>query len=239
MKRRARIIVRNLSFKSTEDKLKKHFEQYGPVVEVKILKKPDGKLVGCGFVQFKVVQHAAKAIYHLTGKPFLGRDIVCDWALGKNTYVKNMKAAFEKEIKEETIELDGDVKVKDETVSDDDEENDEKKNIVDNTVTVKDSDEEESDDEKEESESESEEEEDDDESVKNEEPEAKRPRVVSNDVQEGKTVFIKNVPFTATNEDVKECLSQFGPLYYGLVCVDPITEHSKGTAFVKFVVSKK
>ncbi|GLV35347.1 Cytochrome P450 301a1 [Carabus blaptoides fortunei] len=238
MKRRARIIVRNLSFKSTEDKLKKHFEQYGPVVEVKILKRPDGKLVGCGFVQYKVVQNAAKAIYHLTGKPFLGRDIVCDWALGKNTYVKNMKEAYEKEIKEEKIEEDGDVKIKAEIVSSD--EDDDKKNIVDNTVTVKDSDEEESDDEKEESESESEGEEDDDdddddESVKNEEPEVKRPKVISNDVQEGKTVFIKNVPFRATNEDVKDCLSQFGQLYYALVCVDHVTEHSKGTAFVKFV----
>lgn len=42
------------------------------------------------------------------------------------------------------------------------------------------------------------------------------------------------MPFTATNEDVRSCFAQFGPLYYALVCMDHFTEHSKGTAFVKF-----
>lgn len=59
----------------------------------------------------------------------------------------------------------------------------------------------------------------------------------SHDVNEGKTVFIKNVPFHATNEDLKQCMLQFGPVYYALICMDRLTEHSKGTAFVKFVVS--
>lgn len=67
--------------------------------------------------------------------------------------------------------------------------------------------------------------------------EEKHPRRVSNDINEGKTVFIKNVPFTVKNEDLKECMEQFGPVYYALVCVDPLTEHSRGTAFVKFRVS--
>lgn len=65
----------------------------------------------------------------------------------------------------------------------------------------------------------------------------KKPHVISNDVTEGKTIFIKNVPFSATNDDLKQCLSQFGPLYYALICIDKFTEHSKGTAFVKFRVS--
>ena len=38
------------------------------------------------------------------------------------------------------------------------------------------------------------------------------------------------------NEDLKTCMEHFGPVYYALVCVDPLTEHSKGTAFVKFRV---
>jgi len=59
----------------------------------------------------------------------------------------------------------------------------------------------------------------------------------SHDVNEGKTVFIKNVPFHATSEDLKQCMLQFGPVYYALICMDRLTEHSKGTAFVKFVVS--
>lgn len=64
-----------------------------------------------------------------------------------------------------------------------------------------------------------------------------RPRVYSNDVSEGKTVFVKNVPFTATNEDLQKCMEAYGPIYYALICIDKYTEHSKGTGFVKFCVS--
>ncbi|KAJ8966466.1 hypothetical protein NQ317_011453 [Molorchus minor] len=30
-------------------------------------------------------------------------------------------------------------------------------------------------------------------------------------------------------------MSQFGRIFYALICVDKLTEHSKGTGFVKFV----
>jgi nucleolar protein 4 len=49
-------------------------------------------------------------------------------------------------------------------------------------------------------------------------------------------VFIKNVPFSASNDDLKTCMEQFGKVIYALICTDPVTEHSKGTAFVKFQV---
>lgn len=64
----------------------------------------------------------------------------------------------------------------------------------------------------------------------------KRPNRVSNDVSEGKTVFLKNVPFSVKNEELKKYMEQFGPVYYALVCQDPLTEYSRGTAFVKFQV---
>lgn len=225
--RRGRIVIRNLSFKTTEDKyllnLRKHFEEFGKITDLKLLKRPDGKLVGCAFIQYDVVQNAAKAIHHRSGKEFLGRPIICDWAIPKDTYVKNVT---KENVKDETIEIkDEPVEVKEEPLDDiceiKEESNSEKSE----------SDHEESDEESsDENDSESEE------SVK-EEPEEKRPRIISNDVNEGKTVFIKNVPFAATNEDLKECMSQFGSIYYALICVDPVTEHSKGTAFVKFRVS--
>lgn len=64
----------------------------------------------------------------------------------------------------------------------------------------------------------------------------KRPNRMSNDVSEGKTVFLKNVPFSVKNEELKNYMEQFGPVYYALVCHDPLTEYSRGTAFVKFQV---
>lgn len=71
--RNARLIVRNISFKSTEETLKEHFAPYGEILEVKLLKKPDGKLVGCAFVHFKNVPMAKKALLNTNMKPFLGK----------------------------------------------------------------------------------------------------------------------------------------------------------------------
>lgn len=192
---------------------------------MQLLKRPDGKLVGCAFIQYEIVQNAARAIHHRSGKDFLGRPIICDWAIGKNTYVKNLNQKAE--VKEEPIEI------KDEPPD----EVCEIKEEASEKVPAEESDSKES-----ESESESNSEESSDESADDgqnstiDEPQLKKPKVISNDVNEGKTVFIKNLPFTATNEDLKECMLQFGPIYYALVCMDPITEHSKGTGFVKFRV---
>lgn len=71
--RNARLIIRNVSFKATEDSLKEHFQPYGDIHEVKLLKKPDGKLVGCAFVHFKNVPMAKKALLYTNMKPFLGK----------------------------------------------------------------------------------------------------------------------------------------------------------------------
>lgn len=73
--KRARIVVRNISFKTSEEDLRKEFAKYGTVKECNILKREDGKLVGCGFVQFDKVNQAAKAIHHGNGKELGGRPV--------------------------------------------------------------------------------------------------------------------------------------------------------------------
>jgi len=62
----------------TEAILHKHFEKYGEITEVKLLRKADGKLVGCGFIQFVKKNSAAKAILSCSGKPLLGEYITID-----------------------------------------------------------------------------------------------------------------------------------------------------------------
>ncbi|KAJ8942259.1 hypothetical protein NQ318_008002 [Aromia moschata] len=54
--KKARLIVKNLPFKATEENLREYFEQYGDINNIELLKKPNGTLVGCGFIQFKLVQ---------------------------------------------------------------------------------------------------------------------------------------------------------------------------------------
>uniref|UniRef100_A0A182VMF9 RRM domain-containing protein n=1 Tax=Anopheles merus TaxID=30066 RepID=A0A182VMF9_ANOME len=51
--RQCRIIVRNLSYKITEKKLRKEFERFGKLEEVNILKREDGKMVGSKIKQEK------------------------------------------------------------------------------------------------------------------------------------------------------------------------------------------
>ena len=60
-------------FQVTEDNLVEHFKKFGEITEVTLLRRSDGKLVGCGFVQFVNKNCAAKAIMECSGKPLLGK----------------------------------------------------------------------------------------------------------------------------------------------------------------------
>ena len=75
-----------MSFKATDDKLKSHFSTFGDVTDVNILKKKDGKMVGCAFIQYSNVKEASKALKELNGKPFLQRPIAIDWAVPKGQF---------------------------------------------------------------------------------------------------------------------------------------------------------
>lgn len=63
-------------FQATEDSLREHFASFGDITDVNILKKPNGKLVGCAFIQYKTVPQAAKALKELNLKPFLGEKYI-------------------------------------------------------------------------------------------------------------------------------------------------------------------
>lgn len=231
--RSGRLIVRNLSFKSNEDLIRKHFSKFGEISEVNLLKKGN-KLVGCCFIQFKEKLSAAKAIAKLSGQPFMGRPIVVDWALPKNKFTKTIK----KELKSE----EGEVVVKEEPKESSSEEDEDEKNN-DAEVDSSENGDSEEDDESQESD------EDSDVSLGKEEPENKKIGFPTHekkknkkfhfqydpeDVADGRTVFLKNVPFSANDDDLLKCAEEVGPVVYAVICMDPLTEHSKGTAFVKF-----
>lgn len=220
-KRRARIIVRNISYKSTEAKLREHFTKFGTILDVNVLKRPDGKLVGCAFIQFERVNQAAKAILTCTGKDLLGRTVHIDWAVNKDKFDKHTRKTQTNpfgSFKEET---------KKEENSDDD---DDKPEIDDETIK------EEEDEEKLEQDSKDDEDDKKNVNMKLEDGEQKTRRI-SNDLTENCTVFIKNVPFDASSNDFKKCCLQFGAIYYALINTDPVSGHSRGTGFVKYRVS--
>lgn len=55
------------------------------------------------------------------------------------------------------------------------------------------------------------------------------------DTAEGRTLFIRNVPFEADDESLHQFLSSFGELELAKIVRDKMTNHPRGTAFAKFV----
>lgn len=71
-----KIFVGNLSWKTTEDQLKAHFETFGKVVSAKIVTDRDTKKSkGFGFVEMEDADAAATAIRELNDKPLHDRNL--------------------------------------------------------------------------------------------------------------------------------------------------------------------
>ncbi|NXI43027.1 RBM28 protein, partial [Galbula dea] len=99
--RKARLIVRNLSFKCSEEDLRALFSPFGTVLEVNIPRKPDGKMRGFAFVQLQKVLEAAKALRGVNMKEIKGRPVAVDWAVAKDKY-RATQEPQPQESKEET-----------------------------------------------------------------------------------------------------------------------------------------
>ena len=70
------IYVGNLSFDVTESDLRKAFEAFGQISEVRlIMDKFSGKPKGFGFVEMPAAEEAQKAIAEMNGKDLMGRPI--------------------------------------------------------------------------------------------------------------------------------------------------------------------
>ncbi|XP_074124118.1 RNA-binding protein 28 isoform X4 [Sminthopsis crassicaudata] len=254
--KKARLIIRNLSFKCSEDDLRNLFAQFGAVLEVNIPRKPDGKMRGFAFVQFKNLLEAGKALKGTNMTEIKGRTVAVDWAVAKDKYNATQSSASgeeqkttesrqqdasqeegseeEEEYEEEELqatkpgktqkkegkrpltleaessEIDEESDLEERYSSDDEEEQDQDQNEVNST------------------------EEDQDVEV----PEKKKKRKLPSDVNEGKTVFIRNLSFDSEEEDLEEILQQFGALKYVRIVLHPDTEHSKGCAFAQFMTQE-
>lgn len=230
----------------TDDKLKEYFQQCGDIKDVNILKKPNGKLVGCAFIQYQNVFQAAKAIKELNLKPFLGRPIAIDWALPKNTYQTDEEKNRPKEEangeNSATEPSDTTIEIKDEPESEM-EDNSSQFDASDPYNHLKDEPMDTSDikvetkieplSTKRKYERHSEEDSDDDDRSEIDRKQ-KRQKTKSNDVEEGKTLFIRNLPFDISENELKTFFEKYGDLHYALLCKDSLTEHPKGTGFVKY-----
>ncbi|XP_072241798.1 RNA-binding protein 28 [Leuresthes tenuis] len=257
---KSRLIIRNLSFKCTEDDLKETFEKFGTVLEAKIPLKPDGKMRGFAFVLLKTVSGAAKALKAMNLKEIKGRQVAVDWAVPKDKYMASQQSSSSgnKNIEEASANTESDTEDEDEEKkqaapekkkfaskapvqqveepqSSDEDDSEEQASEEDE---VEDDDEDEDDGNSVESnfdEDESQDELDDEEDEEDELAQKKASKkCLPSDVKEGRTVFIRNLSFDTDEEGLEEVLLQYGELNYVKVVLHPDTEHSKGCAFAQF-----
>ncbi|KND91491.1 putative RNA-binding protein C4F6.14 [Tolypocladium ophioglossoides CBS 100239] len=220
-----KLIVRNLPWSiKTSDQLSHLFRSYGKV-KFADLPQSKGKLKGFGFVTIRGGKNAEKALEAINGKEIDGRTLAVDYAVDKETWDQQQGKENQKEeaVEDDAESADGSEvfardaaedaagKTKDEGLDADLE------NFLKNHMQNL--------------ENESDEEEDDDE-ADGDEQEVQAPRRKTTD--NSSTVFIRNLPFTTTDEQLKGFFAHFGNIRYARVVVDRVTDKPAGTGFVCF-----
>lgn len=224
MKGKPKLIIRNMPWSCRDAAvLKKLFSRFGTVVEAKIPKKAGGKLCGFAFVTMKKLSACKRAIEEGKDMKIDGRQVAIDFAIQKNKWEEHKKVQEPEDQESEDADNaddgdgDGDVDI-------DNGEKEEKDDL------------ENSDDDEESSqqgESEDEVELNSDEEISDEEVEEPQLRQKKNK-QESFSVFVRNVPYDATQESLESHFGKFGPVKYALPVLDKETGLAKGTAFVAF-----
>ncbi|VUG18551.1 NOP4 [Brettanomyces bruxellensis] len=221
----AKIIVRNLPWSVRDaNELSKLFKKYGTIKDSCIPRKNGGKMSGFGFVTMSKHAAALKAVEGSKGLKIGGRRVTVALAIDKNHWEK-MKAEKKHLAAEKKQKRKAHKKATAEDGKPSEEKSDEEKP------------EEEKSDDKDDKSKEGEAE--DDEKINfepedNEEKQAsKKPRVKKNR-QEKYCIFIRNLPYDATQEALEEHFKKLGDIKYALPVMDKETGLAKGTAFVAF-----
>jgi len=200
-----RLIVRNLPWSiKYPDQLAKLFQSYGKVKHTVLPKGKTGLLRGFGFVIMRGRPNAEKAIEGVNGKEIDGRQLAVDWAVDKETWDNTPQ----EELKEK------------DTINEDATEDDAIDGASEHIM----------DEDDDESGSEDGEEDEDMDDMDDEDEEDMKPRTEDN----SSTLFIRNLPFSCTDEDLEDHFTQFGSVRYARIVVDQETERPRGTGFVCF-----
>ncbi|KAJ3230188.1 RNA recognition motif-containing protein [Chytriomyces hyalinus] len=258
-----RLIIRNLSFQSTEAHVRKAFAAHGTVKFVNFPTKPDKKGTpiarGFAFVHMASLEEAEKAMNAVNGAKIAGRVVAVDWAMPKEWYAENAAAEEAKSAADVEAEAENDDDAAEEEEEEEEEAEDADTMDVDeadkedademNTSDVEadaelgdDAEEDDSDNEVGDEPMEDDDEDDevevtlDDEEIEDDESSAKvsKPPALSAKVEEGCTLFVRNLLFETTEEELKARFMTFGRIRYARVTKDPTTGRSRGTGFVCF-----
>lgn len=245
-----KLIVRNLPWSiKASDQLAALFLRYGKVKH-STLPKIKGTQAGFGFVVMRGKKNAEKALAAINGQVVDGRTLAVDWAVEKEVWEKQKTVDDEVEERdnaENLIEEDKNIILDGQNISgsgggptsfdtEDDVASFMKRHF--NELEEEDEEEEEGQAEEDGDDLESSRDEDND-SVEEENSDGegqahidsgKSSRITDN----SSTLFIRNLPFTTLDSDLKEHFKQFGPVRYARVVMDRATDRPRGTGFVCF-----
>ncbi|GME77095.1 unnamed protein product [[Candida] boidinii] len=217
----SKIIIRNLPWSIRDaNQLSELFKKYGGIKTSLIPRKNGGRMSGFGFVTFKKSTSARAAVTGSKGLKIDDREVAVDLAVDKTRWEEYKEAEPEKV---ETNEQEEDVEEDDKSVEEDEDKE------KDNEAVEKQNKDEGNDDE---------DEDDDDEDFEKEnfgaaddDEEDKRPKA---NRQEEFSIFVRNVPYDATEESLSEHFAKFGPIKYALPVIERATGLARGSAFVAF-----
>ena len=219
----SRLIVRNLPWTiKTSDQLAKLFLSYGKVKQAYIPKKGAGLMAGFGFVVLRGRKNAEKALDSVNGKEIDGRTLAVDWAVSKEVYDDLLKKdgdAIQEEDARESgaasiktrAEADGHIAEDDEDMADDDVQSDgEDSDEVEDGDLL------------------------DDDQELDVEVDGDSDSAMEKLDDRSNTIFVRNLAFTCTDEDLDDHFTRFGGVRYARVVIDQGTERPRGTGFVCF-----
>ncbi|OJA15609.1 hypothetical protein AZE42_09640 [Rhizopogon vesiculosus] len=231
------LFVSNLPYNATSTDLQTTFSDLAPVrYAFVVMNHGTGESKGFGYVSFSIREDAQTAFDTVSteGISINGRKLRVRWADKKD---KGKSSSSKEERQEENVKLDKgnkgvvvDVKVdevEDDVAEPSDAEEDE------NLLGLHDDDDGDGDDEGDEGDDNDEGDDDDDDiSVDKGDLHPTKPQLPQTDA--GTTLFIRNIPFEGTEDELRTLFRAFGPLRYARITIDPETERSRGTGFVCF-----
>lgn len=240
-RRPAKLIVRNLpwSVKKPEH-LAALFQSFGKV-KYADLPNTNGKLKGFGFVTMRRRKHGQQALESINEKEIDGRTLAVDWAVDKQTWegqAQEGKPSFtEKKEKKEKEN------VNDKDTANAKEDGKAKTAGKESTPTAEedvaafmakhmgDLESEPESDEEDEEEEDNKEEKKPDTDEERPGPQPHKKLMTDNST----TVFVRNLPYTVTDSQLKDFFRNFGPVRYARIVMDKATDRPAGTGFVCFV----
>ncbi len=212
-----KLIVRNLPWTIKEpEHLAVLFRSYGKVKHATLPRKKPGLSAGFGFVILRGRKNAERALEGVNGKEIDGRTLAVDWAVEKEVWETMQNENTGTEIRDRDVDAP--------TVEEDNESIElEESHQIDVKDTSQIDTERSTSSDREESQPTSD--------LDKEVDEGSLARVTDNSTS---TLFIRNLPFTSTDDVLRGHFELFGSVRYARVVLDHATERPKGTGFVCF-----